>query len=69
MSLSMATRIRPSLSTNPAFSLWVRETGHAGGKLRFAYRVILQVGDARSARIADAFDRHSEPPGIDATAG
>ncbi|MGZ3472499.1 MAG: DUF6807 domain-containing protein [Isosphaeraceae bacterium] len=44
-------------------------TLHAGGKLWFAYRVILHEGDARSARIADAFDRYSEPPGIDVTAG
>jgi hypothetical protein len=42
---------------------------HAGDKLWFAYRVILHEGDARSARIAAAFDRYSEPPGIDVTAG
>jgi Methane oxygenase PmoA len=41
----------------------------AGGKLRFAYRVILHEGDAGSARIADAFERYGEPPAIDLTAG
>ena len=42
---------------------------HAGDKLWFAYRVILHEGDARSARIAAAFDRYREPPAIDVTAG
>jgi len=41
----------------------------AGGKLWFGYRVILHEGDARSARIADAFERYGEPPAIDVTAG
>jgi len=41
----------------------------AGGKLWFAYRVLLHEGDARSARIADAFDRYGEHPAIDVTAG
>jgi hypothetical protein len=40
----------------------------AGNRLWFAYRVILHDGDASSARIADAFDRYSEPPTIDVTA-
>ncbi|MBV8128046.1 MAG: hypothetical protein JO114_10375 [Planctomycetaceae bacterium] len=44
-------------------------TLHAGGKFRFAYRVILHAGDARSARIAAAFDRYREPPAIDVMAG
>ena len=41
----------------------------AGNKLWFGYRVILHEGDASSARIADAFDRYSEPPTIEVTGG
>jgi hypothetical protein len=40
----------------------------AGNKLWFGYRVILHEGDASSARIADAFDRYSDPPAVEVTA-
>jgi len=60
---------RPSCEPGISGSPDNARSARAGGKLWFAYRVILHEGDASSARIADAFDRFSEPPAIDVTAG